>query len=393
MSPVHPLFFVAALVIAYLTTGILSRFVPAPAAHGRATSIDGLRGYLAFSVFIHHAAIWYFYLRGGEWQAPPTALYNQLGQGSVALFFMITSFLFFSKILDSDQKPIDWGQLYISRLCRIAPLYLVVVALLFCLVGFLTNGILYDTPGQLLKQATHWLLFTTYAAPDLNGFPHTTLILAGVTWSLPYEWFFYLCLPVIAWSQRRKAPTGIHRLGIFALLLFIAWKPQWQHVLAFGGGMLAAKLRSAPVLCKFAQSGPGSYLAATALVLSFGLCESIRHPAALPLLTLAFTLIANGCDLFGVLRNPVSRLLGEFAYSIYLLHGLLLFSCFTLIIGNDAAAEFSVPEHWLTVLALIPGVILFSYVSFRLIELPGMRLAKPVLQRLRRWRSSVEEAV
>ena len=384
MSPVHPLFYVAALLCAYAVTAILSRFVPPPAAHGRTTSIDGLRGYLAFSVFIHHAAIWYFYLRSGEWQAPPTALYNQLGQGSVALFFMITSFLFFSKILDCRQRPVDWGQLWMSRLCRIAPLYFVVVAILFVLVGFLTNGTLSDSPAHLAKQVAHWLLFTTYAAPDLNGFAKTTLILAGVTWSLPYEWFFYLCLPVIAWSQGQKAPAAFHRAGLFFLLLFIAWKPQWQHLMAFAGGMLAAKLRSSQGFCAFAVSQTGSFVASVALMLCFGFCDSIRHPAALPLLTLAFSLIANGSHLFGSLTNPVSRLLGEFAYSIYLIHGLLLFSCFSLLMGNDKAAALSVQEHWLSVFALIPCVILLSYVSFRCVEVPGMRLAKPLLLRLRR---------
>ena len=150
------------------------------------------------------------------------------------------------------------------------------------------------------------------------------------------------------------------------------------------GRNACCKAWSSQGFCAFAVSQTGSFVASVALMLCFGFCDSIRHPAALPLLTLAFSLIANGSHLFGSLTNPVSRLLGEFAYSIYLIHGLLLFSCFSLLMGNDKAAALSVQEHWLSVFALIPCVILLSYVSFRCVEVPGMRLAKPLLLRLRR---------
>lgn len=52
----------------------------------RYTSLDGLRGYLALAVFLSHSSIWYFYLRSGTWQVPPSNVYTQLGQSSVILF-------------------------------------------------------------------------------------------------------------------------------------------------------------------------------------------------------------------------------------------------------------------------------------------------------------------
>ena len=42
----------------------------------RFISIDGLRGYLALGVFIHHAAVWYFYLKKGVWEPPPSNFYT-----------------------------------------------------------------------------------------------------------------------------------------------------------------------------------------------------------------------------------------------------------------------------------------------------------------------------
>ena len=70
-----------------------------PKEQGRFLAIDGLRGYLAFFVFLHHAMIWFFYLKTNKWEVPPSNLYTHFGQAGVAFFFMITGFLFFLKSL------------------------------------------------------------------------------------------------------------------------------------------------------------------------------------------------------------------------------------------------------------------------------------------------------
>ena len=55
-------------------------------------AIDGVRGYLGFFVFLHHAYIWNHYLKHHVWENPKSNFFNHLGQTSVALFFIITSF-------------------------------------------------------------------------------------------------------------------------------------------------------------------------------------------------------------------------------------------------------------------------------------------------------------
>ena len=124
MSPVSPLPALACLLVAMATAYLLGKKFGVPSSLGRFNSIDGLRGYLAFFVFLHHASIWYFYLQTGKWALPPSNLYTQFGHSSVFLFFMITGFLFFSKLIDGRTQTIDWGKLFVSRLLRLAPLYL-----------------------------------------------------------------------------------------------------------------------------------------------------------------------------------------------------------------------------------------------------------------------------
>jgi peptidoglycan/LPS O-acetylase OafA/YrhL len=98
----------------------------------------------------------------------------------------------------------------------------------------------------------------------------------------------------------------------------------------------------------------------------------VATPAPLLLLSLAFGIIACGNTLFGVLAWPAARGLGEMGYSIYLLHGLVLFTIFGLILGPDRAAALSVTGHWMVVYSCVPLVAVLSFATFRLIEAPAM---------------------
>lgn len=104
MDPVSPYPAIAALFLGLACAWCIARRAGGPPEQGRFASIDGLRGYLAFFVFLHHSAIWYFCLRTGQWKVPPSNLYTHFGQSSVAMFFMITGFLFSLKLIDRPME-------------------------------------------------------------------------------------------------------------------------------------------------------------------------------------------------------------------------------------------------------------------------------------------------
>lgn len=75
------------------------------------TNIEGLHGYLAFSVFLHHAIITRHYLTMGEWEAPTLHASTMLGEGGVTLFFLITAFLWALARLGSFRNAgHQWGR-------------------------------------------------------------------------------------------------------------------------------------------------------------------------------------------------------------------------------------------------------------------------------------------
>ncbi|MEB0078487.1 acyltransferase [Pseudomonas sp. CCI3.2] len=393
MSPVSFLPAIVAVCVALATAGLLAKWIGVTPVRGRYASIDGLRGYLAFFVFLHHSCIWYFYAQSHSWDLPPSNLYTNFGQTSVFLFFMITGFLFFSKLLDAKTKPVDWGRLYVSRVLRLAPLYLLVMVLLFIVVFYLSNWTLREPLLPLLKGVVQWLSFSALGEPDLNGVANTSLIVAGVVWSLPYEWLFYLALPLLALGIGRQP---VWRYVVIAVVLYAVMKLLHLRVLMvypFAGGLAAALIIRVERFKEFATCKRASLLVLMCLVLVVTL-NTGRSNMTVPLflLIVAFCLIACGNNLFGVLTSKVSRTLGEMAYSIYLLHGLVLFSTMTFVIGIDSVKMLSPFVYWSLIVAITPVLITLCAATFKWVEQPAMHKTERVTAWLRSYRQPLAQS-
>jgi peptidoglycan/LPS O-acetylase OafA/YrhL len=383
MNPINPLPALVAIVVAVSLSGMLKmRHQGGSANADRYASIDGLRGYLAFFVFLHHAAIWFFYLRTGSWQVPPSNFYTQLGQASVVLFFMITGFLFFSKLLDARKKNIDWEKLYVSRVLRLTPLYLVSMVAFLFIVAVLSDWQLKDPSSRIAKDAIRWLGFTILGTPKINGIDDAFIILAGVTWSLPYEWFFYFSLPVLSLLTGGRPSLVFRLIGVASLVAFLLWQPLPYHVLPFLGGMLAALGVRVERLRRRALGPEAGLIASLALFTAYAGFPTAYAFMPQCLLGLAFFVIACGSTLFGMLRTRGARALGELTYSVYLLHGILLFVFFRFIVGIDAARMMSPSAHWAAIIAMTPVLLGMCWLSYHLIELPAMRAADRVTRLL-----------
>jgi hypothetical protein len=253
----------------------------------RVATLDGLRGFLALAVFFHHAAIYHRFLRDGAWVLPPSRFYALLGPVGVSVFFMITGYLFWSQMIGSLGRP-AWLRLYVGRAFRIGPLYLVAVASMLAFVLAGTGARLNVSPSQLAGEIGCWLALGFVVGPDVNGYPATSSVLAGVTWTLGYEWIFYLSLPVAALAARgRRAHLPFALAGLAGSL---AWTWRFSQPSAFASDpFCVAMLRHLPA----ARAGAGARapaaargepcLSRPALGLGAGLrgapgCSGHRHP-------------------------------------------------------------------------------------------------------------------
>lgn len=335
----------------------------------RFDTIDGLRGFLALSVMFHHFVITYYWKLNGYWDNPPEKYYENYGKVGVAIFFIITGFLFTSKLLKS-KGHISWLKIYESRIFRIIPLYLFSVLCIVFIVFHNTDWQLASSPGSTLIALTKWF---TFHGGIINDFPETRRIIAGVDWTLKYEWLFYLSLPLLAFTLYKGK-----RLGAFALLMFsffsflypfsfIAFSSKYFILFAIGGAV-SGIIRYQNHVAEIMRAKPTSLLT---LALVF---FSLFYPGTLDLvhiiaIGILFVMVAMGNDIFGILRSKQARLLGEISYSIYLLHGITLYVLFTqssLIIVPKLT-----PGDYMLLMPFV-GIVVVSVaaITFLLIEKP-----------------------
>ena len=386
----NPLWAVLAYGLAIMTSALLLRCSPTiqrnleHSAQGRYSSVDGLRGYLAFGVFIHHTAITWVFLHTGVFEMPSTRFYAQIGLASVALFFMITAFLFWGRLLEKGRQY-DWLGFAVSRVFRLYPLYLPLMLLVIVSVFYIQGWTLKDSPLEIAGQILAWLIFDR---PDINQYPQTGGLIANVTWTLSYEVFFYMALPLFGmvflyrsdWRQ-----TALCLVAIYALYQVVGWEHSLKkHILmSFLGGVAAAYWVRTPRLLAWSRTPVAGVIALVVLIAVLTLFRKSFAFLPLLLLTLVFSIIASGHTLFGALALRSIRWMGEISYSTYLLHGFLIW----LMLQRLPLAlplDTKEPLVFLLLAALSSGLLIaISSLSFLYIEKPGMAAGKRLVRRLR----------
>lgn len=375
MNNLNPLFALIILLIACLTTYLINLKYKINHTSSRFESVDGLRGFLAISVFISHSSTWYRYIQKEEWSNDYN-LYSQLGSVSVAFFFMISSFLFVSKLLNSREKGFNWKTFFISRFFRLVPMYYLSVFLIVLFVMIISDWKLKAGLFEFLQEIFFWGTFTVIHGSSINGFDFTYIINAGVVWSLPYEWLFYFSLPVISLLILKKKPSVFYLLiSVFYMgCYFYLHKFNLQHMLSFGGGALAAIL----VKYEFTKNLENTFFSVVILVclVLIGQIEESKNMQCKLLITIVFVLVSSGNTLFGILKSPILKLLGEISYSTYLLHGIILFAVFYFGFGLENAKKLTPLQYCLIVFLITPIVVIVSFVGYRFIEKPFMEISK-----------------
>ena len=328
-------------------------------AKTRESLLDGLRGFLALGVFFTHSVIMYhYYVNGGQWQGPPSLFYGHLGSVAVSLFFMITGYLFWKKIIETQK--LQWKKFFISRIKRIVPLYgftvLVVVAIVFIVTGFHLNV----TVPEIVISVIRWFSFGILGAPDINALKHTFTI-ESVYWTLGYEWKFYFLLPLISLLSHRPKMTVALLLAGCAGLMNI-------HFLHFVIGIIVAtyivESRIFMERMKFLHM---------AITVSFiGMLFYLPHEYKLLqaiISGLFFWSVLLGNNLLGLLSTTSAKVLGIVSYSIYLNHNIVLFILFSFVDRYvKSIMEFSAVEFWELILCSGICTVLFSLWTYKYIE-------------------------
>ncbi|TCL02344.1 acyltransferase family protein [Sodalis ligni] len=339
--------------------------------------IDGLRGYLALLVAAHHYFIFYAWIKYGDWGPPNIDYINNLGKVAVCVFFMITGYLFIGKLLHSNKERTSsgWAKLYTSRVFRIMPLYLFAVAITILYTFIRHHYEINVTLPALIKEIGKWLFYIGYT---INGDPDARRVTAGVTWTLRYEWFFYLSLPIVNILLRKKLTTVM--LVFLILLLFFKNKTylqiQTKYFIYFlyGGIFSYLKLLMPNRLLIIFKSDLFSFFSLLFLFFALYTDTDISNFFISLSIMLFFFPIVCGNSLFGLLKAKESIRLGEVSYSIYILHGIMFYTILVFFTGPGVMPSNLV--YLMTIPLALALITVVSFVSFKFIEKPFIKIGK-----------------
>ncbi|MDA8328842.1 MAG: acyltransferase [Betaproteobacteria bacterium] len=380
----------------FFVIGVLLVFVKSPlfnladaswhSATTRTINIDGLRGILALSVFTQHSALLHGSLIGLSWPYPISNLFNQAGQASVSLFFMITGFLFWRKAIETNGR-LSWGKLYITRFFRIAPVFYLSISIVLFVVFYESHFQLREAPSILFTEIAPLLLSGFYKIGHLiNGYPFPGEINANVTWTLRYEWEYYLLiLPISAIFARRAGWHIWYAVAGFVLLTIITIRLPSSHsaiaLLEFFGGMLCASIQERFAFVMGKRLNFMLSFAVLLLLMLLMFFETAYQTAPFLILWAIFLLITSGCSIFGLLSSRAARRLGELSFGIYLLHGIVLHAFFNSQ-GVSHFARSSTPYFWMMIVLVGMASVLVAMAAHLLVEVPGINFGRNLSRRV-----------
>ena len=355
----------------------VSRELTPPAA--RYGCLDGLRGMLALGVMTHHSFAAFVYITGGPWSWSASTILNHLGQTTVALFFMITGFLFTTRVA---REEVNWPSLYVGRIARLTPLYVVVVLILFVVVFRLSGWTFREPISVVAQELFQWLSFCVFGRPDINGLGQSWTLIAGVNWTLAYEWIFYLfILPIVYLSARIfRAPKMAAALTFlfFVLLLYSARIGDVPDVYYahFFCGVASAFVFMTPLGNKVISSNYFKASAASGLALLLVLGIDGTGPLMLLVTATIFLSFVGGLSVFGLLKTAPAIWLGDVSYGIYLLHGGVLSMAYYSLRSAGELGALHLPAFFGLVISLAAVIVMLSSASYVLLERPLTRAAK-----------------
>ncbi|WP_010540716.1 acyltransferase family protein [Dietzia alimentaria] len=370
-----------------------------PSAKGYVPALEGMRAVAAFSVLTTHVA----FQTASSTGSVIHRIWGRMDL-SVAVFFALSGFLLWRAHAlharrggEGTARPA--GEYLLSRLVRIMPAYLVLVAAAFLLIPRNAHSSLWTWTSNLT--------LTQVLVPDslVEGLTHA--------WSLSVEMVFYLVLPLLWWAlaalrgqaARWRIPViatvGVASLGWALVPWYELGLPDRlnDQILPpaftswFAAGMILAELSTAPpgrvaALARHRHARWAWWSVAAAAYFATTVpqwfTEGFVHPAGpefaartalgavVAFCLLAPIALAPAGLRFAVLGSPVMNALGRWSYGVFLWHVLVLHFAFQIAFVEMFAGQML--TIWL-VTVVVSTVI--AAASYALVEEPSRHWLSP----------------
>lgn len=296
-------------------------------------AMEGMRGFAVLLVFLtHYCSFAEPWLDGTPWLAVCLQYLHTAGNTGVDLFFVLSGYVIYKSLVVRRQA---FGDFMARRARRIYPAFLVVFAV------YLVLCFLFPLDANLPR--THRFAYMVANLLMLPGlFPIKPLF--TVAWSLSYEMFFYMTVPLLVSAAHRLGWNGERRVaaigacGVALVLWCTAFGAPHLRMLMFLAGML---LHEAMVSRRMAAPGALAGLLAAGVLLVVGARSDLgQFKPALLFAGLFVVCLDSFLRPSGWLARAFSwtplRWLGNMSYSYYLMHGLWVRIAFMLFTHGAA---------------------------------------------------------
>ncbi len=199
---------------------------------GRENNFNLIRFIAAFAVLVSHSYAIHF----GSPELEPLhhLLGRSLGSFAVDIFFVTSGFLIYSSL---DRRP-SLKDYAISRFLRIYPgLFIMILITVFALGPIVTNLSTTDyfLSAQILEYTfkNSILLFrVNYELPGVFSENPLGTAVNGSLWSLPFELYMYITLPIIIISGKHVS-RKLKESPEYSILLFLLLISAFRHLVEF----------------------------------------------------------------------------------------------------------------------------------------------------------------
>jgi exopolysaccharide production protein ExoZ len=332
--------------------------------------MEGLRGFAVSLVFlVHYVTLVKPWISTEELLVLSSAI-HAIGNTGVDLFFVLSGYLIYGSLIS---RPQDFFRFMSRRVVRIYPTFIVVFAVYLVLSFFFPAENKIPSP---ISKGIVYLMANVFLLPGL--FPIEPMI--TVAWSLSYEMFYYLAIPLVIALFKMRQRSSAWRVWFFSALA----ASTVIYCAAFGGHVRLIMFISGVLLHEAHESGQipsqSGFVGLIALVI--GLASTLLPVqgslgSAIKTSILSCTFFILCLASFRNSAEPLPhafswtplRWLGNMSYSYYLLHGLALKAAFLLLpILLPTGMNHSELIFWgllpvMFFLTLIPSAVLFLVVE------------------------------
>lgn len=356
-----------------------------PESATRNLPMEGLRGFAVLLVFfVHYHALFSFLVDPASTSHAISNFLWSIGHSGVDLFFVLSGYLIYGTVI---KKARGYWPFMRRRIERIYPTFLAVFAI------YLAMSLLFPAKSKLPAETSAAIKYVIQNLLLLPGMFNIEPLIT-VAWSLSYEFFYYLFIPVLVgltamrqWRPSWRVGFFVALSAVFTVVCIVGWTNHIRLVM-FVSGILLFEARHSFGWGKH-RSRIVEIASVVGILLAFPLIYALwSRPGLLPfspttvrsgeiarILVLfvsffAFTLATfNPATVLGrVFSWTPIRWLGNMSYSYYLIHGLTLNGLSLVAVAKLGGHGSSPGVFWVLMPATFIVTLVTSAILFWLVE-------------------------